>query len=125
RKALRSFCQVNTFPVLHAFVPNFESFCCFTIAQVLFLHGFHYQLLEFWCVFFVRYPFWHNKTPLLLFSIPYCLTNGVQFTFSIGSERLFSPIRTSGFFGYSPFAGTFPLGTLPKNRGKRPSTVLF
>ena len=31
-------------------------------------------------VAFVCFPFWHNKTPHLLFSISYCLTNGVQFT---------------------------------------------
>ena len=32
----------------------------------------------------VRYSFRHNNAPRLLFSIPYCLTNGVQFTESVG-----------------------------------------
>lgn len=41
----------------------------------------YYQLLKFRRVAFVRYSFWHNKTPHLLSSIPYCLTNGVQFKY--------------------------------------------
>ena len=52
----------------------------FAIAQLLLLHGFHDQLLEFRRVSFVRYSFWHRKTPHLLDSISYCLTNGVLFT---------------------------------------------
>ena len=35
--------------------------------------------LEFRRISFVWYSFWHTKTPHFLNSIPYCLTNGVQF----------------------------------------------
>ena len=33
---------------------------------------------------FVWYSFWHSKTPHLLDSISYCLTNGVQFKVDLG-----------------------------------------
>ncbi|MGO5096349.1 hypothetical protein ACTQ34_11065, partial [Agathobaculum sp. LCP25S3_E8] len=46
-------------------------------------------LLEFWCVAFVWYSFWHNKAPHLLSSISYCLTNGVQFRFGFGTFYFF------------------------------------
>ena len=51
----------------------------FAVTQFLFLHGFNYQFFEFWRISFVWYSFWHSKTPHLLDSISYCLTNGVQF----------------------------------------------
>ena len=31
-------------------------------------------------LYFLWYSLWHTKTPYLLDSIPYCLTNGVRFT---------------------------------------------
>ena len=37
------------------------------------------SFFEFWRISFVWYSFWHSNTPHLLDSIPYCLTNGVQF----------------------------------------------
>lgn len=33
------------------------------IAQFFFLHGFYDQFLEFRCVSFFRYPFWHKNHP--------------------------------------------------------------
>ena len=42
-------------------------------------HCLYHQLLKFRRVAFVWYSFWHSKAPHLLFSIPYCLTNGVLF----------------------------------------------
>ena len=41
---------------------------------------FYHQFFEFWRISFVCYSFWHSKTPHLLDSISYCLTNGVQFS---------------------------------------------
>ena len=41
------------------------------------------SFFEFWRISFVWYSFWHSKTPHLLDSIPYCLTNRVQFTSSV------------------------------------------
>ena len=54
----------------------------FAVTQFLFLHGFNHQFFEFWRISFVCYSFWHSKTPHLLDSISYCLTNGVQFSFA-------------------------------------------
>ena len=50
-----------------------------TIAQPFFMHRFHNHLFEHWRISFVWYSFWHNKSPHLLDSISYCLTDGVQF----------------------------------------------
>ena len=47
--------------------------------QMFFFHGFYNHSLELRRILFVWYFFWHSKTPHLLDSISYCLTNGVQF----------------------------------------------
>ena len=47
--------------------------------QMSFFHGFYNHSLELRRISFVWYSFWHSKTPHLLDSISYCLTNGVQF----------------------------------------------
>ena len=47
--------------------------------QMFFFHGFYNHSLEFRRISFVWYSFWHSKTPHLLNSISYCLTNGVLF----------------------------------------------
>ena len=47
--------------------------------QMFFFHGFYNHSLEFRRILFVWYSFWHSKTPHLLDSISYCLTNEVQF----------------------------------------------
>ena len=47
--------------------------------QMFFFHGFYNHSLELRRISFVWYSFWHSKTPHLLDSISYCLTNGVQF----------------------------------------------
>ena len=48
--------------------------------QMFFFHGFYNYSLELRRISFVWYSFWHSKTPHLLDSISYCLTNGVLFT---------------------------------------------
>ena len=50
--------------------------------QMFFFHGFYNHSLEFRRISFVWYSFWHSKTPHLLNSISYCLTNGVLFIIS-------------------------------------------
>ena len=55
-QAFRTFFQIDSFPVLYSFVPNFKSLCRFTIPKFSFQHCFYHQLLEFWCVFLV----WHS-----------------------------------------------------------------
>ena len=55
-QAFRTFFQIDSFPVLYSFVPNFKSLCRFTISKFSFQHCFYHQLLEFWCVFLV----WHS-----------------------------------------------------------------
>ena len=81
RKSFRSFCQINSFPILdRVMTNNLKPTRCFAVAQLFFQHCFYYDLFEFCCIPFLCYSFWHNKAPHLLFSIPYCLTNGVQFT---------------------------------------------
>ena len=52
---------------------------CRRNTQMFFFHGFYNHSLEFRRISFVWYSFWHSKTPHLLDSISYCLTNGVQF----------------------------------------------
>ena len=47
--------------------------------QMFFFHGFYNHFLELRRISFVWYSFWHSKTPHLLDSISYCLTNGVLF----------------------------------------------
>ena len=47
--------------------------------QMFFFHGFYNHSLELRRILFVWYSFWHSKTPHLLDSISYCLTNGVLF----------------------------------------------
>ena len=68
--------QIDPFPVLYSLMVDSKSLCCFTIVKLSFLHSFYHQLLEFWCVAFVWYLFWHNKAPHLLDSISYCLKMG-------------------------------------------------
>ena len=53
--------------------------CCID-TQMFFFHGFYNHFLELRRISFVWYSFWHSKTPHLLDSISYCLTNGVLFT---------------------------------------------
>ena len=48
--------------------------------QMFFFHGFYNHSLVLRRISFVWYSFWHSKTPHLLDSISYCLTNGVQFS---------------------------------------------
>ena len=52
--------------------------------QMFFFHGFYNHSLEFRRISFVWYSFWHSKTPHLLNSISYCLTNGVLFNVCSG-----------------------------------------
>ena len=47
--------------------------------QMSFFHGFYNHSLELRRISFVWYSFWHSKTPHLLDSISYCLTNVVLF----------------------------------------------
>ena len=49
------------------------------IAKTVLYDSLYNLLLEFRRIPLVWYSFWHNKTPHLLFSISYCLTNGVLF----------------------------------------------
>ena len=51
--------------------------------QMFFFHGFYNHSLELRRILFVWYSFWHSKTPHLLDSISYCLTNGVLFGKSV------------------------------------------
>ena len=79
-KTFRSFHQVDPLPIFDSSIAAyFKPSCCFPVTQLFRHHRFYHQFLKFWCVSFVWYSFWHNKAPHLLFSIPYCLTNGVQF----------------------------------------------
>ncbi len=57
------------------FRPLFKTYSTLSLYDRL-----YYLLLEFWCIAFVWYSFRHSKAPHLLFSIPYCLTNGVLFS---------------------------------------------
>ena len=79
-KTLRAFGQIDALPILNpVMVIYLESPCCFMIAHFFFQHRLNDQCLELRCVSLVWYALWHNKSPHLLDSIPYCLTNGVQF----------------------------------------------
>ena len=49
---------------------------CFTVTEFLCLHSFYNLLFEFSCVSFLCFTFWHKNTPFV-FSISYCLTNGL------------------------------------------------
>ena len=69
RSALYNFMVVNS---------EFLHRCMDT--QMFFFHGFYNHSLELRRISFVWYSFWHSKTPHLLDSISYCLTNGVLFT---------------------------------------------
>ena len=51
---------------------------------MFFFHGFYNHFLELRRISFVWYSFWHSKTPHLLDSISYCLTNGVLFKIGCG-----------------------------------------
>ena len=68
RSALYNFMVVNS---------EFLHRCMDT--QMFFFHGFYNHSLELRRILFVWYSFWHSKTPHLLDSISYCLTNGVLF----------------------------------------------
>ena len=71
RSALYNFMVVNS---------DFLHRCMDT--QMFFFHGFYNHSLELRRISFVWYSFWHSKTPHLLDSISYCLTNGVLFIIS-------------------------------------------
>ena len=58
---------------------NFVDPGYFLVAETILYDGLNHSFLEFRCITFVWYPFWHSKAPHLLVSISYCLTNGVQF----------------------------------------------
>ena len=59
---------------------NSKSFGRFAKTQTFSFHCLYYLYLEISVILFVRFSSWHVKTPHFLNSIPYCLTNGVQFT---------------------------------------------
>ena len=69
-----------------------------TVGQHLFFHGFYNHSLEFRRISFVWYSFWHSKTPHLLDSISYCLTNGVQFISAICRESLYYTLNAAMYF---------------------------
>ncbi|HEX2937590.1 MAG TPA: hypothetical protein VHO66_01570, partial [Ruminiclostridium sp.] len=48
--------------------------------ELFLLQCFYNHLLKIPGISLIRYPFWHKNTPFV-FSIPYCLTNGVQFIY--------------------------------------------
>ena len=80
RQSFRAFFKIDSLPAFDdPMVIDFKSSHRFADTYVFRSHCLYYQLLKFWCVPFVRFSFWHNKSPHLLSSIPYCLTNGVQF----------------------------------------------
>ena len=80
-QAFRTFFQINAFPALYNFMVVNSKFLHRCIdTQMFFFHGFYNHSLEFRRISFVWYSFWHSKTPHLLYSISYCLTNGVQFS---------------------------------------------
>ena len=60
---------------------------------MFFFHGFYNHSLELRRISFVWYSFWHSKTPHLLDSISYCLTNGVQFRVGRKWGSLYNAIR--------------------------------
>ena len=80
--------------------------------QMFLFHGFYNHFLEFRRISFVWYSFWHNKSPHLLDSISYCLTNGVLFN-----------CLHSGFYVYFLrifyFAVTPPIYGLPRCASRR------
>ena len=60
----RAFFQINPFPCNYAFViVNFKMFRRFPVAPMLTDHCFYDLFLEFWCVSFIWYSFWHSKHP--------------------------------------------------------------
>ena len=72
--------QINPFPALDAVMSlNFINSGGLLIAKTLLYDRLNNLLLEFWCIAVIWYSFRHSKAPHLLFSISYCLTNGVQF----------------------------------------------
>ena len=80
RKTFRPLFQINPFPALDAVMSlNFINSGGLLIAKTLLYDRLNNLLLEFWCIAFIWYSFRHSKAPHLLFSISYCLTNGVQF----------------------------------------------
>ena len=80
RQAFWPFFQIDSFPWFDLISAVYlKSTAGFAVTQPFFHHGFHDQLLKFWRVSFVWFSSWHNKSPHLLDSISYCLTNGVQF----------------------------------------------
>ncbi|MEE1518337.1 MAG: hypothetical protein UGF91_00080, partial [Dialister invisus] len=70
---------------------------------------------------FVWYSFWHSKTPHLLDSIPYCLTNGVQFK-SASPAFILSKNNTL-YNTLSPASGKSTL--LPTSKKARINTGFF
>ena len=93
---------------------------CFLVTETIFYDSLHNLLLELRCVSFVFSSSWHNKTPHLLSSISYCLTNGVQFSgealfisrtisdclcFVLNAKDVFSPQRAVSTF-LAPFGGS-------------------
>ena len=56
---------------------------------VFMVDGRDLRFFEFRRISFVWYSFWHNKSPHLLDSISYCLTNGVQFRNGAKGDILF------------------------------------
>ena len=81
RQSFRPFFKIDSLPPFNdAMVVDLKPSHRFANTYVFLSHCLYYQLLKFRRVAPVRYSFWHNKTPHLLSSIPYCLTNGVQFT---------------------------------------------
>jgi hypothetical protein len=90
-KSFRPFCQIDSFPSFYcAMAVDLKLARCFTIALLFPSHRFNGLLLEFRRVFFVRYPFWHENTPKVSFSISYCPTSGVRFSLQITARMLYS-----------------------------------
>ena len=96
RQTFRPFFQINAFPTLYNFmVVNSEFLHRCIDTQMFFFHGFYNHSLEFRRISFVWYFFWHSKTPHLLDSISYCLTNGVLFKLMVWDFCFYSAVYQS------------------------------
>ncbi len=91
-----------------------------TAALDLFFHGFYNHSLEFRRISFVWYSFWHSKTPHLLDSISYCLTNGVQFISAICRESLYYTLNAAMYFTEAACSIWAKIATL---RRKKPNVA--
>ena len=77
-KRFRSPGQVDSLPVTYPLRSHMKPSAGLPAPHFFATHGFHNHLLE---LTWIRYSFWHRKTPHFLVQVLYhtCLTNGVQF----------------------------------------------